>query len=205
MPNVHAIAADSSPVTEAEIRSTLLASLARKRAAHQHVQEEFRIERGGARIDVAVFGKTMIGYEIKSDLDTFTRFSNQIHAYNRVFDEIYLVCGPTHAQAALGIIPSWWGLLMAKRSTKGKIVLEVVRKAQTNPRQDPFSLASLLWKEEAIAAIQQQDHIHLPKTASSHLLWESIASAFPLDAVKILVSTALLQRQISKASAVKTI
>lgn len=199
-----AISPDAAPVTEAEIRSALLTAIRRKRAVRQQVQEEFRIERGGARIDVAVIGKAMVGYEIKSDLDTFSRFSNQIHAYNRVFDQIYLVCGPTHASAALGIVPSWWGLLVAERSPKGKISLEVLREAQSNPRQDSFSLASLLWKEEAMAAIQQSEHIQLPKAVSSHLLWESIASTLTLDAVKTLVSTALLQRQVSKASAVKT-
>ncbi|HJV87905.1 MAG TPA: sce7726 family protein [Noviherbaspirillum sp.] len=200
-----AISPNTVPVTEVEIRTALLTAIKRKRSTRQQIQEEFRIERGGARIDVAVIGKSMIGYEIKSDLDTFARFSNQIHAYNRVFDQIYLVCGPSHANAALSIVPVWWGVLVAERSAKGKISLEVMRDAQSNLRQDPFSLASLLWKEEALAVIRQSDHIQLPKAASSHILWESIASALTLDAVKTLVSTALLQRQVSKASAVKTI
>ncbi|MEX3691908.1 sce7726 family protein [Paraburkholderia sp. BR14263] len=205
MPNHPATSQDNGPVTEIEIRGALLSWLARKRSKRHHVLEEFRIERGGARIDVAVFGEAMIGYEIKSDLDTFARFSNQIHAYNRVFDQIHLVCGPAHATSALEIIPAWWGLLVASRSRKGKITLELSRKAGCNARQDPFSLASLLWKEEAIAAIQRNNCIQLPKAASSHALWESIASTYTLDAVKTLVSTALLQRQISKACAVKII
>ncbi|CAE6791417.1 sce7726 family protein [Paraburkholderia domus] len=192
------------PVTEVEIRTALLARLMRRRSTRQHVQEEFRIERGGARIDVAVFGKGMVGYEIKSDLDTFSRFSNQIHAYNRVFDQIHLAVGPTHVAAALEIVPSWWGVLVASRTTKGKITLEPVRAAQTNLRQDPFSLASLLWKDEAIAAITQSDSIQLPKSASSHDLWALIASALPLEIIKSVVSTTLWQRQV-KASAVSTI
>ncbi|WP_124530282.1 sce7726 family protein [Burkholderia sp. Bp8991] len=192
------------PITEAEIRAALLARLMRRRSARQHVQEEFRIERGGARIDVAVFGKDMVGYEIKSDLDTFSRFSNQIHAYNRVFDQIHLVVGPTHVTAALEVVPSWWGVLVASRTTKGKVTLESVRAAQINPRQDPFSLASLLWKDEAIAAIVQSDSIQLPKSASSHDLWALIASALPLETIRSLVSTTLWQRQV-KASAVSTI
>lgn len=179
-------------ITETEIRAALLKQLAR-RAKTSSVQEELRIEQGSSRIDVAVIGKRLIGYEIKSDVDTFQRFSNQIHSYNRVFDEITLVCGPKHADAAQLVIPSWWGLMIAQRDAKGAVVLEKVRDAGTNGKQDPFSLASMLWKEEALELL---DDKATPgsKRASSNALWEQIALTFPLAAIKSFVKQTLVKR-----------
>ncbi|MGV2481630.1 UNVERIFIED_CONTAM: hypothetical protein IGO34_33055, partial [Salmonella enterica subsp. enterica serovar Weltevreden] len=74
--------------TELEIRASLLRDLAVRDLADGHPREEFPLERGSARIDVALIGATLTGYEIKSDFDTFARFSNQIHANNRSFASI---------------------------------------------------------------------------------------------------------------------
>lgn len=184
-------------ITETEIRIALLKQLAR-RAKTSSVQEELRIEQGSSRIDVAVIGKRLVGYEIKSDADTFQRFSNQIHSYNRVFDEIILVCGPKHIDAAQIVIPSWWGLIAAQRSAKGGVVLKKVRGAGTNAKQDPFSLASLLWKEEALELL---DDMATPgsKRASSDVLWEQIALTLPLAAIKSFVKETLVKRACATA------
>jgi hypothetical protein len=184
------------PVTEKEIRDALLTSLQRECGVQSRIEEELRLERGSSRIDVAVIGETLIGYEIKSDADTFARFSNQIHAYNRVFDEIHLVCGPKHANAAVAVIPSWWGLSVAERGSDNAISLRSIRPAGSNGRQDSFSLASMLWRDEALAMIEG-DVARLPKQPSSHVLWEHIASSFPLETIKSAVSSTLLRRSLT--------
>lgn len=189
---------------EFEIRATLLRHLEENTPDVAIIQEEFRIEGGRARIDVSVIESELIGYEIKSDKDSFARFPNQIHAYNRVFDRIYLVCGPTHAKLAEDVVPSWWGLIVAERDRAGGIVLNMARDASVNPKQDPFSLASLLWKDEAIGVLtsEQQD---IPKRATSHTLWEHIATRIPVEKIKDAVTETLLKRQDYKQLAVKTI
>lgn len=181
-------------VDESEIRSALLCNLAASNFGGAVVQEEFRIERGGARVDVAVIGSTLVGYEIKSDHDSFIRFPNQIHAYNRIFDEINLVCGPTHALLAEHVIPSWWGLWIAERDANDVIQLKQVRKAQSNLKQDPFSLASLLWRDEA-ASMLSSEMINVPLKASSHQLWEAISKSFSIVKIKEAVTESLLKRQ----------
>jgi hypothetical protein len=166
------------------------------------VREEFSIERGGARVDVAEIGSRLVGYEIKSDVDTFIRFSNQIHAYNRVFDEIYLVCGQAHAHLAIDIIPSWWGIILAEKTTSGDTVLSTLRAANPNTCQDPFSIASLLWKEEAAAILISEDK-EVPKKASSYTLWNYIVKNLPLDKVKTSVAQTLVQREYHRELIVK--
>ncbi len=180
-------------ISEQEIRTALLESLKGWEGVGARVQEELRLERGLARIDIAVIGKRLIGYEIKSDADSFARFPNQIHAYNRIFDEIHLVCGPRHIEAALSAIPSWWGLSVAQRNSDQTVRIDIIRTADSNQRQDSFSLASMLWKDEALAMVENNSAM-LPKQPSSHDLWEHIANSFPLDTIKNNVSSTLLRR-----------
>jgi len=186
----------TAPISEQEIRDVLLDCLHGYNDSETLVCEEFRLERGGARIDVAVIERILTGYEIKSDADTFARFANQIHAYNRVFDEIHLVCGEKHIDAARHTIPSWWGLSVAKRHFNGSVYIEVIRDASPNPRQDSFSLASLLWRDEALCVIGEAA-TSLPKQASSHVLWEFIATSLPLGTIKDAVRQTLLNRELT--------
>lgn len=192
------------PIEEQEIRSALLALLADARRDHSKILEEFRIERGSSRIDVAVVDEDIVGYEIKSDKDTFARFSNQIHAYNRVFDRINLVCGKTLADLACETIPSWWGIIIARRDSDGVVHLTLHRAASPNPRQDAFSLASLLWKDEAIAVLSSAE-ANAPKKASAHALWECMTKSLSINVIRRVVAESLLKRQSYRELAVKTI
>lgn len=179
-------------ISEAEIRSALLKRLTRVQKT-SYVQQELRVDNGSSRIDIAVIGKKLIGYEIKSDADTFQRFSNQIHSYNRIFDHITLVCGSKHAEAAEKVIPAWWGLFVAQRNQDGVVVLDKIRDACKNPKQDSFSLASMLWKEEAIQFLDGKI-ASKTKHSSSSYLWEQIAVSFPLTAIKLFVIETLIKR-----------
>lgn len=184
----------SNLLDEAGVRSALLHKLNGANLDGALVQEEFRIECGGARVDVAVIGAQLVGYEIKSDYDSFARFPNQIHAYNRIFDQINLVCGPTHTETAERVIPSWWGLWIAERDVNGVVILKQLRAAQDNPKQDPFSLASLLWRDEA-AFVLSSELIKMPLRASSHQLWEEISKSLSIPRIKHVVTESLLKRQ----------
>lgn len=193
MQNIKARNSLTRVISEQEIRSALLDRLKIYSGHDARIQEELRIERGNSRIDVAVIDKALVGYEIKSDSDTFIRFPNQIHAYNRVFDRIHLVCGSLHLEKAKLTIPSWWGLSVALRDHENNVYLELVRNAEINPKQDSFSLASLLWKDEALAMLKVYSS-ELPKRSSSHLLWEHIATSLPLETIRLAVVNSLLNR-----------
>lgn len=194
----------SAPIEEREIRAALLARLSDLHRDSM-VLEEFRIERGSSRIDVAVIDEELVGYEIKSDKDTLVRFSNQIHAYNRVFDRINLVCGPALAELASSVVPSWWGIIIATRDVDGRVRLAMDREARANSKQNPFSLASLLWKEEAMAAlVSLKASVTAPKRASAHVLWDCMAKSLPVDAIRAVVAESLLKRQSYSALAVRT-
>jgi len=140
-----------APITEPELRNGLKAWLfARSGSRGVRMLEEFGIERGAARIDLAVVSSGLEAYELKSDLDTFSRLHNQIHAYNRVFDRLWIVIGSTHVLGALAVVPRWWGILAAYRIAPISLEFRELRAAESNPIQDATSLAQLLWRDEAL-------------------------------------------------------
>ena len=58
------------------------------------------------------------GYEIKSNRDRLTRLASQAETYSRVLDRVTLVVCPRHIEAALQLVPSWWGVLLVRGSVE---------------------------------------------------------------------------------------
>lgn len=108
---------------------------------------------GSVRIDIAVINGELCGFELKSDRDTLERLPTQADIYSRVFDRVELVVGKRHAEKAETIVPKWWGIVVA-REDGGEISLTLKRKGETSPARDPYLIAQLLWKEEAISVME---------------------------------------------------
>lgn len=159
------------------------------------IVEELGIERGAARIDLALITDRLVGFEIKSDQDTFDRLSNQIHAYNRVFDEITLVTGPALLDDALRLLPPWWGMMAAECDSAGSIRLYVVREAQKNHLQEAISVAMLLWKAEAVEVLALHAARHIPARWASAKIHAMLAEVVPLNSLQRLVATKLTARE----------
>ncbi|MCZ8399051.1 sce7726 family protein [Achromobacter ruhlandii] len=189
------------PLTESEIRHRLRQQLARRLVTPSTMAiEEFGIEGGSSRVDMVVVSKTLDAFEIKSDLDNFLRLRNQIHAYNRVFDTITLVLGPSHVEAACELMPSWWGIARVDRGQRNRLTYTNVRKASQNPRQDLQSLAALLWKDEAVATLAARNQ--LPPgvgRATRAEIQSTLAAGLSLSDLRASVVTHLLQRPTTEA------
>ncbi len=109
---------------------------------------EMVLSRGANRIDFAFVNGRLQGYEIKSDSDTLERLTAQAAAYNLVFDEITLVAGSRHLEAARKAIPPWWGIVKAE-ILEGAALFTDLRQPEQNPMQWARALADLLWRDEA--------------------------------------------------------
>ncbi len=59
------------------------------------------------------------------------------------------VVGKRHLVGVGKIIPSWWGIVVAGKGQRGAIHFETVRRAKKNLSSDDFSVAQLLWRNEA--------------------------------------------------------
>jgi len=114
------------------------------------VIDEFKINHGSSRADIAVVNGIMHGYEIKSDFDNLDRLPSQAEAYSKIFDKVTLVVGTKHLDKALKIIPSWWGVTLAVKNSKNLPKFESYRRAILNKEIDANFLTKLLWRSEAI-------------------------------------------------------
>lgn len=120
------------------------------------VVPELGVAYGEARVDIAVVNGRLHGFEIKSDSDTLARLPAQVEAYSRVFDRVTLVAGSKHITALMALIPDWWGIKIATSGVRNAIHFTDLRATSHNPGVDGASLAALLWRDEAVAALTAQ-------------------------------------------------
>lgn len=188
-PAIHAI-------TESELRQAVRAKLQAQAArTGARLFEELGIEAGEARVDLALVGTQLSAFELKSDLDSFARLHNQVHAYNRVFDRVTLVTGPSYSEVSLALMPSWWGVWSASRRADGSLALRVQRKPSANPVQQRLSLAMLLWRAECIETLTLHTGEAPPKRATRFELQEMLAQALSMRALREAVTGFLRARQ----------
>ncbi|MBN9220940.1 MAG: sce7726 family protein [Mesorhizobium sp.] len=120
------------------------------------IVEEMGVWSGTVRVDIAVINGEICGYELKSDSDNLNRLSYQVEMYGKVFDRMTLVVGAKHHKKALALIPKWWGYVVAEMRSS-EVTLKSKRQARRNPNPDPFVVAQLLWKDEAIAILERHN------------------------------------------------
>ncbi len=114
------------------------------------VIDELGIKNGNYRADIAVFNGKIVGYEIKTQNDTLNRLPSQAIAYSQIFNEAFLIVSENHLENALEIVPGWWGVYLIKPATENDYQFDCIRAALSNTNQDAFSMAQLLWKDEAL-------------------------------------------------------
>lgn len=113
------------------------------------VVDELGLEHGKCRADIAVINGHLMGYEIKSDVDSLKRLAFQIEIYNTVFDLSSLVLTERHLSDVMRIIPDWWGVILARENDKKIIYFEHLRSPIQNTFTKDYSVLQLLWRDEA--------------------------------------------------------
>ena len=145
-------------MNDAEIRQ----NFHRKRLRQQHAQkdtlviDELGLHHGKCRADIAVINGRLVGYEIKSNNDSLRRLEEQIKSYSAVFDKVSIIVGDRYINSIQSHIPTWWGIIVSVRGSKGAVNFEIMRKAQKNKRVEPISIAQLLWRDEAAEILSKK-------------------------------------------------
>jgi hypothetical protein len=157
-------------------------------------RREWSIAVGATRVDVAAINGRIIGCEIKSARDNFGRLPSQVGLYSAVLDAAVLaVEGSAAVERARQMLPSWWGIWLA-RSTDSGAVLDVVRQSESNPCPDPLSIAQLLWRDEAYMVLQRRGLNAGLGKATRWRLWEALAAELPLPELQHEVREAIKAR-----------
>ncbi len=110
------------------------------------IYEELKIRSSIADV-VVVLEDKLIGIEIKSDSDTYTRLPTQIKDYNHFFDYNYIAVGTTHTKQVHKHIPEHWGILSVAETENGYYI-EQLRPAKPTPRLKVSYQIKLLWRLE---------------------------------------------------------
>lgn len=144
--------------------------------------EELPLCRHSARADLAVVGRTISGYEIKSDRDNLSRLENQIQFYAQVFEFSTLLVAERHFETATKLLPAHWGIILVMGA--GAQTFAKKRKATKSPDLCSESILELLWTDELLNIIADCGWTGVRKSWSRGKLRSFIASRIaPADAI----------------------
>lgn len=150
------------------------------------IRHEVGLCAGKRRVDVALLNGEFAGYEIKSDVDSLARLLGQASDYGQVLDRVTLVTTVRHLEKSMGLLPQWWGIMVARQG-QGSIILEPVREAVANPELEPYALAQLLWRDEALEELKSRGLARGLTKKARHYLWRALMQAVPIEELRDLV------------------
>ena len=138
-------------VTDKTIRKAITSRLSRFRPQHDPIRlvEELELQQGAARIDMAFFGKDLLGVEIKSPRDSLVRLPEQARIYNRVFDRVVIVAAQSFVSKVIEMVPEWWGIIAIHHNER-RLYFRALRAPERNPKVEVEAVVELLWKEELL-------------------------------------------------------
>jgi hypothetical protein len=200
-------------VREHQIRACLLLALLDRHRADPAtlIRQELGLCAGARRVDLAVINGELAGFEIKSDQDTLDRLAGQAAAYGQVLDRVTLVTTDRYLDRAAALVPDWWGLIRADPADAAPaggddsaahaagaacaVVLTQVRPAAVNTGQDPFAVAQLLWRDEALSILRARGLHHGLQRKRRWIIWQHLAGTVPLPELQYLVREQLRARR----------
>jgi hypothetical protein len=184
------------------LRDAELRHAVRERLLHRAQQDaetlvidELGLDHGACRIDIAVINGSIRGLEIKAEADTLVRLPRQVAAYGDVVSKATLVVATRHLEAALSMIPAWWGVVSAQRGLTQGVLFRRIRKERVNRNVNPLMLARLLWRPEVLALLRESGHAERTLRQPREVLYERLVAELPGRLLAKAVREALKSRE----------
>ena len=200
--------ADKSEKTINEIAKSSLHDKDIREPLFDFLEQEYGMVRiieekvmGKSRADVVMILKeAVVGIEIKSDADTYTRLAGQVKDYDKFFDMNICVVGTRHAAHIEEHVPDYWGIITVEEVDEYPDFY-VLRKPKKNPKMDLKKKLSILWRPE-MAQLQEMNRLPKYKEKSKTFVIEKLAGLVPdiLSEEKLAeqISDRLFERDYSK-------
>jgi len=176
---------------EASVRNALHKFVVESKKQQPTAISEFWVPQTHERADLALIGRELNGFEIKTERDTLRRLPRQSLAYARVFDRCTVVVAPRHTAAAMDLLPEWWGVFEA--SVNGHVEFNKLRAARQNLTPDPETLVRLLWRSEVKSALNKIGIETDPKDTRGSM-WRLLLNHAELRVLRSIVRGALRRR-----------
>lgn len=159
------------------------------------VLDELGLAHARSRVDMAVINGYVHGYEIKSAVDKLDRLPRQLDIYRKSLQRLTLVVAPRYLDAVAIAVPKWCGILEVVQGPRGGIGFRRVQRPRTNPDVDPFMLAHLLWREEAIAALTELGTAKRDLNGTRKDLYRLLLEVVSVSELTALIKRSMLQRR----------
>ena len=110
---------------------------------------------GKSRADVImIITGGIVGIEIKSDADTYTRLEGQIKDYDKYFDYNIVVAGSSHGLHVEEHVPDYWGIITVDE-VDNKPDFYFLRKPLLNKKMKLERKLELLWRPELAQLLEK--------------------------------------------------
>lgn len=157
------------------------------------VYHEIAVKRGVAIADIVVINNHTHCYEIKSDVDSLSRLPSQVSNFSDVFNKVTLITTVKHVDKAALLIPSWWGLIIAKETVNGEVVFNYQKKSYLNPKDTTSNLLAMLWNDE-LKNILNVKKISYKKSFNRDELIDVLINNSSSKSIAQIFSTTMTQR-----------
>ncbi|MFK4298480.1 hypothetical protein ABH924_003649 [Arthrobacter sp. GAS37] len=107
---------------------------------------------GDSIADIVVLNGASTAYEIKTDLDQFSRLPQQVADYAKCFDKVIVVTSRAKAEAALDLVPSAHGVIGVDRRGRMRTYREPT---VDETRLDPGLMFRMLRREEYLGILKR--------------------------------------------------
>lgn len=111
-----------------------------------------------SRADLCKVNGESIVYEIKTDLDNFSRLPKQIDDYKEIFDKSFVICSTEKVIQIKEYIPKETGIYSYKITKTGKYIFKMERSALISKTLNCKEQLSILRKNELIKLIRNCDY-----------------------------------------------
>ncbi|WP_435922977.1 sce7726 family protein [Paenibacillus sp. DYY-L-2] len=130
---------------ETSIKSTFINNVLLKTNNHVSI---FELNVGKSRLDLCKINGNSIAYEIKTELDTPKRLSQQMKDYFQVFDRVYLICSVNNLNNMTPHVPKECGIIVYYVTKTGRYVFKKHRNAINSNCISPIAQLSILTKRD---------------------------------------------------------
>jgi len=129
---------------EATIKAEFLKQVLFKK---KHDITVFELPVGKSRVDLCKINGVSIAYEIKTDLDSLKRLDKQIADYQKVFEQVYVICSIQRLPEIEERIPVDCGIYIYS-SKRGRYQFKEIKEATKSDVFDTRQQISLFWANE---------------------------------------------------------
>lgn len=149
---------------------------------------------GASRADViGVIDGALLGFEIKSDRDSYTRLKTQTRDYDDFCDINFLVVGKSHVKHAHEHIPEHWGIIVIWEGEDGQIQVEMDQLPAPNHKVSAANQLHFLWRPE-LARLQEMNDLPVYKARSKQFVQQKILERVPEEVLKRQITDLLFER-----------